>query len=1074
MELVYYRLTELAVSMDVKDSCPKITSEKLDKLFHHAMSKEWFGEAQRIAGLYSDGSVAFFYPTGTTLPIQRPELLESLLACTSIPDLVRAEALVNLSDMLQEKNETDRSEELAKEAKKLFEDIRHACGALLIEIRWCKGSSSGKTPSERIRRLSQIKALLAEDENWAGVGQATRALYEVAFETSDTDLKEKLDHEGLRLKEISGSPVTWISWQLLVFSRWDYSGGNTGKMIVSLEALYDTLSAMEMPRLKDMAAFTLMQACEKVGDHAQAALWRGKVQGLLTQIEALSLDPFMRDLESTTSAPDEDLAFQQLHEALEQISHQTSEVIPILERWVGVMKVIQMCEMYMNQVQFRGLETTKVLVTTCLEVAKPALERISIEHSKRFRGGIMQIEARLGFIEAVIGGSTINASLLGETLKRYEQIASYYREVGLPDQVAFALGFVANCHEKLWLLREIPSNSEHFRSAISAYVEAGTLLERHVFADALRLNLRLRLSLWLSGYRAKVELWPGPIWSSIAWILSWLGYEKTTPFREIVSVLKKLEAMVDRQRHDLIALPIERAILAKQSMRKSEDVRMMIESAIAIYGMENDIQSVWEAVQKSKSRSVSDLLGLGINIPQDLKKQVDEDPEAKMLIEKENILLQQIEQDSTEHQFQLRKDLDAHRRKMRKVSCLQEVLELREGSPVSIARLRALSNLLNVSNAKRQILFADWIVQFGNLWLSVVTSDGIPIFDLGISMGEITKWKEDHLSSDEPLNNDDDDDNLAALQDLSKLIGPLVNLSKEGDLLVLCATDQLHSVPLHAATLTKDSEKSLIERNPIVYCPSMTVFEQCVQRANDRDRSEGGKPEKQTLLSVYEKPDPEITNWREERDEAYEMCRDFGSNSSSSSFVKVITGASVDAARFRRECSDAKIIHYLGHCEVGSAELPQHLLLCTAASQDDENETEAEEPVLPQIPFTISDIFATPIRTSHFNLIACGSAFQNISVGDEPMGVVAALLCAGATSVGGTMWPIHVGTGRDFLQGVYNGLSDGEERETRGGDEVVDLAVALQKQVVEMKRDADTRQPYHWAGFVLHGSWFYR
>lgn len=1062
MELVYYRLTELATSMGVQHSCPKTGTEKLDNLFHHAMSKDWFAEAQRIAGLYSDGSVAFFFPTGTSLPTQKPDLLEHLLGNTSIPDIVRAEALVTLSDMLREKNQTERSEELAEEAKKLFEKSGHACGALLIEIGWCRQPSSRKTPSKRIRRLSEINALLEEDENWAGVGQVARAMYDVALEISDTKLKEKLDHECLRLKDISGSPMTWFSWQLLVFSRWDYSGGNTGKMIVSLEALYDTLGTMELPRLKDMAAFTMMQACEKVGDNAQAALWKAKVQGLLTQIEAMSLDPFMRDLESTTSAPDENLAFQQLHEALKQISYQTSEVIPMSERWVGVMKVSHMCDIYMNQVQFRGLETTKTLVKTCLEVAKPALQRISTEQSKRFSGGMMQIEARLVFIEACIGGSSVNVSTLEKALEKYEHVVSYYRKAGLSDQAAFTLGFVANCHEKLWFLSGRRSNSEYFRSAISAYVEAGNLLQKHGFADGLRLNLRLRLRLWLSGYQAKVELWPGRIWSSIAWFLSWLGFKKNSPFRETIRVLKSLEMMVDRQRHDLVALPTERAVLAKQSLRKSDDVRAMVESAITIYAMENDITSVWEAVQKSKSRSVSDLLGLGINIPQHLMKRVNEDPEAALLIEKESMLLQEVGQDSTDHQFQLRRDLDAHRRVMRHLPCLQEVLELREGSPISIAKLRALSDSVKASDTKRQIFFADWIIQFGKLWLLVVTPDGIPIYELGVLTGEITKWKEEHLSSDEPLN----DDGLEPLQELSKLIEPLVNLSKEGDLLVLCATDQLHSVPLHAATITKDSKKSLIERNPIVYCPSMTVFEQCVRRASDRGGSDG-KPEKQTLLSVYEKPVPDIDDWQEQRDEAYEMCRDLGSNSD---LVKVLTGAEVDKARFRSECEDAKIVHFLGHCEAESGELPQHLLLC--ASQH-ENAGPAAS-ILPSGPFTISDIFATPIRTSHFNLIACGSASQSISVGDEPMGVVAALLCAGATSVGGTMWPIDVGTGRLFMQGMYHGLSDGADGEARAGSEVVDLAVALQRQVVEMKRDIDMREPWYWAGFVLHGSWFYR
>ena len=43
-----------------------------------------------------------------------------------------------------------------------------------------------------------------------------------------------------------------------------------------------------------------------------------------------------------------------------------------------------------------------------------------------------------------------------------------------------------------------------------------------------------------------------------------------------------------------------------------------------------------------------------------------------------------------------------------------------------------------------------------------------------------------------------------------------------------------------------------------------------------------------------------------------------------------------------------------------------------------------------------------------------------------------------------------------------------------GGSSMTDLAVALQQTVLSLKSDYNTRLPYHWAPFVLHGSYFSR
>jgi CHAT domain-containing protein len=67
------------------------------------------------------------------------------------------------------------------------------------------------------------------------------------------------------------------------------------------------------------------------------------------------------------------------------------------------------------------------------------------------------------------------------------------------------------------------------------------------------------------------------------------------------------------------------------------------------------------------------------------------------------------------------------------------------------------------------------------------------------------------------------------------------------------------------------------------------------------------------------------------------------------------------------------------------------------------------------------------------------------------------------------MWEVQFGTGREFMKSMYTDFY----RRSGQGESVLDLAVALQETVKRMKEDPNKSQPYHWAAFVLHGSWFY-
>jgi hypothetical protein len=116
-----------------------------------------------------------------------------------------------------------------------------------------------------------------------------------------------------------------------------------------------------------------------------------------------------------------------------------------------------------------------------------------------------------------------------------------------------------------------------------------------------------------------------------------------------------------------------------------------------------------------------------------------------------------------------------------------------------------------------------------------------------------------------------------------------------------------------------------------------------------------------------------------------------------------------------RECAqNCGFISYHGHVEYdGNEVLNSGLILsgsenaASASSEDAQDQSHAEV-------FTVREIFDLLLdqNAPHFNIIGCESALQNISPGDEPLGLISVLLYAGATSVLGCLWPVESRAGR--------------------------------------------------------------
>jgi CHAT domain-containing protein len=321
---------------------------------------------------------------------------------------------------------------------------------------------------------------------------------------------------------------------------------------------------------------------------------------------------------------------------------------------------------------------------------------------------------------------------------------------------------------------------------------------------------------------------------------------------------------------------------------------------------------------------------------------------------------------------------------------------------------------------------------------------------------------------------------MEPLQKLSKLIQEILKRTEPNDILVFCPSGVLHGVPLHAATLTEDSRKCLLERNPVVYTASMTTFEQCVTKESEREllSSQTEKEISRFYVAVYERTETDALTdaGKAQRDAIYATVRKVAEQrrQATTTTTTTTTAFGSEATRERLVAAfEADYMYFFGHCVGSSATanmllqglvLPEHN---NTSTHDSSAQGQQQHSV-----FTASDMFAIDVRTSCLTLLACGSAHEAYSQGDEPLGIVSALLCAGATSVIGTMWKVQVGTARVFTEVLDGKLNAGGHG--NGGGGLVDLAVAVQETALRLKRrqEGGTNRPYHWAAYVLHGSWF--
>ncbi|KAI9891231.1 MAG: hypothetical protein M1814_002921 [Vezdaea aestivalis] len=973
----------------------------------------------------------------------KKELLARQLASNKQANgLQRAQAEFLLAKSLTSIEKRQDQEYLYESAEQLFEAANRAHGVLDIKIaRLCRlpiDSEDNRFEEKLTDFFHRYEAL----DYPIGLANALTQLLDVGQQLSYLPVVT-MALEALEALSIETSAtLLWVQVRLSALARYNVLGSNRGKVIQGGTALWSELGGSDCKLFRGQSAQLVCIAYIQLRDTQNALLWNQRAlqdlgeQARLDEIPILMSGPSLRTVQGLT------LRYHSISLDIDphQAGYSLEAATDILEAFVRE----ALSHPQREQAAFAIIDSALEELETC--VSRNEETDASLTRKAKLR----ESQASVLMFKSS-GRLDIDFDLAA--VKPLNEARDIYLQIGQMGSAVLVVQRMALLNLGIAQKFETTNDDQAQLAWKTAWDQYSVALDA---ANRLGLTfVETECAYWVAycEYRQ--------------WIRGWCL------LATVIQSLLKADAHVDMERREISTLRGVEVAIAKRRLSSRANTRNIYLLSIKLLIAIKDVHDAWAWVQKSKARSLSDVLGLGILIPKALMESILNSPDSRKLFEEESEIATRLQQASENERFRERFRLENHQKEMRKQPVLSELLDLREGVPVTMNELfKSSPDNGNKNTNLPSTLFVDWVILDSRLSVFVARKGEPPVtIQLSITMGSVQSWVMEHMnkgsevdSDGEPLTTfpgmrEEDDEDEGPLRELDVLIAPLESLSRPEDLLVLCPTGVLHSLPLHALRLgAEEDQKVLIERNPVVYGASLTSFAQCCRRA---ESSVIDRPQKH-FLAVYEQaalPSDQFTECNEVQQQEIYASNTFLSNQFKG---QAFQGEDVTVGRLQSSLENADWVHFLGHCDY-SQELITDQSLVVVGERDSNNE------MRPGV-VTVKDLFDIRIKPSHITMLACASAGQEFQGGDEPLGLVTALLSAGATSVLGTSWPVESSAARLFSERFYHHLP----RFTKdvGGFTGYDLACTMREAVLDVRQRRDFRYPYHWASFVLHGAWF--
>jgi len=500
------------------------------------------------------------------------------------------------------------------------------------------------------------------------------------------------------------------------------------------------------------------------------------------------------------------------------------------------------------------------------------------------------------------------------------------------------------------------------------------------------------------------------------------------------------------------------------------------------------ITRIWKWAQKYKARSLARTIGIGSKVPPGLESEIVQSSTAEPLYRKMLALESDTRNASLNNRFHLRQQLEKHRQKMKEHPLLKSLIDLREGNPLDVAETALIE-----AHGGHPIVLIDWIFispypsnAKGKLLLLTARTKSkgadkpaaTTMDILDTTMEDVHRWRQQYLNPD--ALRDDVETRPSFDRILGGLVAPLLKHTDRDEILVFCPSSHLHGLPLHALSVPapprhgEDDQgtQPFIARNPIVYTHSHSLLRSCFSAMEHARHSPA--PMGPTFLSGISDMDAQGTsingkpfNYTAGRTSISTLAQDF--------HEQPMIDDEASKSLFLKTIPQSRLLHLHTHCNWNVTDPLDHHLAFARPKVARAND-------LPEdLKLTAREVFDLRLLPgTHVSMIACEGGITELKLGDEVMGLVPALLYAGASSTISTLWPIDDIDGAEFSRIFFDSFVqqaiDNVSIEHPAGkgnkrNAFVDVAVALQEAAVEM--EVGYKPLVHWAGFVLHGFWQY-
>ncbi|KAI8635324.1 CHAT domain-containing protein [Xylariaceae sp. FL1651] len=332
-----------------------------------------------------------------------------------------------------------------------------------------------------------------------------------------------------------------------------------------------------------------------------------------------------------------------------------------------------------------------------------------------------------------------------------------------------------------------------------------------------------------------------------------------------------------------------------------------------------------------------------------------------------------------------------------------------------------------------------------------------------------SRWVKQNLAHIErPLDGPSSTEQLAALSGLVGFVEKEEFFVKEGETLVLCPTGILHRIPLHAIPI---NGRPLIERNPVVYCQSLTILYWLWKKSLGKRGLPAETAPKVTVIN------PMPDNWPSKDGQTGSdpvMSTPGIQKLASQLGASYHGGYPVDREAALHAIAGSHTLHYHGHVQYNPrSAIDSVMCLSMASFKAPFSKRTRSESISARALFGVR--LATPALAT---IVGCGSGVVDVSSVDDVLGLPTALFFAGAGAVVSTLWSIDDEDGETFATEFYPALerrraaapAAGAARDGSLGG-MVDLAAAMRESILALRcREGDElKAPYHWAAFTLNG-----